>query len=79
MRQLGASRFTEIWLTRELAGDNKLSRPQRCYLGSPGEPQLEDIVVASALDDFVARVIRHVVVFVLLEQVISTHAITVVQ
>ena len=52
---------------------------QKCYLGSPGEPQLEDVVVASALDDFVARVIRHVVVFVLLEQVISTHAITVVQ
>lgn len=44
-------------------------------LGAPHEPQLEDIVVAAALDHFVARVEADVVVFILLEQIVGAHLI----
>ena len=49
------------------------------YFGSPGEPELEDVVMTSALDDLISGIVGHVVVFILLEQVISPHSIAVVQ
>ncbi|CAG0920121.1 unnamed protein product, partial [Notodromas monacha] len=49
-------------------------------LGSPHEPQLEDVVVAPALDDLVAGVEATVVVLlVVLEQVLGVHLIAVHQ
>lgn len=47
------------------------------YLGSPHEPQLEDVHVASALQRFVSGVVGKVVVFVLLEQVAGVHLVAV--
>lgn len=44
-------------------------------LGSPLEPQLEDVIVSTALDHLVARIIAHIVVLVLLKQVICTHLV----
>ena len=48
-------------------------------LGPPHQPELEDVVVAAALDHLVARVVPHVVVLVLLEQVLRRHRVAVVQ
>ena len=48
-------------------------------LGSPHEPDLEDVDVATALDGLVARVVRHIVVLVLLEQVGCVHLIAVLK
>lgn len=56
-----------------------LSAKAVCPFGPPDEPELEDVVVTAALDHLVARVVRHVVVFVLLEQVIGAHPVAVVQ
>ena len=50
-----------------------------CALGSPGQPELEDVVVSAALDHLVAGVIRDVVVLVLLEQVAGLHRVAVSQ
>lgn len=47
------------------------------YLRSPQQPAFEDVVVAAALDHFVAGIVADVVVLVLLEQVVSTHLIAV--
>ena len=44
-------------------------------LGAPHEPELEDVVVAAALDHFVARVEADVVLLVLLEQVVGAHLV----
>ena len=49
------------------------------HLRPPHEPELEDVVVASALDDLVAGVVRHVVVLVRLEQVLRGHRVALVQ
>ncbi len=38
--------------------------------GAPHEPEFEDVVVSSALDSLVTGVIRYVVMFVLLEEVV---------
>lgn len=46
-------------------------------LGAPHKPKLEDVIVSAALDHFVARIEANVVVFVLLEQVVGTHLITI--
>lgn len=48
-------------------------------LRSPHEPEFEDVVVATALDHLIAGIVGDVVVFVLLEKVISTHLIAVDQ
>ena len=48
-------------------------------LRPPHEPELEDVVVAAALDHLVARVVPHVVVLVLLEQVLRRHRVAVVE
>ena len=45
------------------------------YPGPPLEPELEDVVVASALDDLVAGVVADVVVLVALEQVVRAHLV----
>lgn len=47
------------------------------HLGSPHEPQLEDVHVASTLQRFVSGVVGKVVVFVLLEQVAGVHLVAV--
>lgn len=47
------------------------------YLGSPHEPQLEDVHMASALQRFVPGVIGKVVLFVLLEEVAGVHLVAV--
>lgn len=44
-------------------------------LGSPHEPEFENIIMPAALDHFVAGVIAHVVLLVLLEQVLSAHLV----
>lgn len=44
-------------------------------LGSPHEPEFENIIMPAALDHFVAGVIAHVVLLVLLEQVFSAHLV----
>ena len=44
-------------------------------LGPPHQPELEDVVVAAALDDLVAGVIGDVVVLVPLEQVVGRHLV----
>lgn len=44
-------------------------------LRSPHQPQLEDVIVAAALDDLVARVVTNIVVFVLLEQIVGAHLV----
>ena len=46
-------------------------------LGSPGQPELEDVIVPPALDHLVPCVIRDVVVLVLLEQVPGLHRVTI--
>jgi hypothetical protein len=51
----------------------------RTNLGAPHQPQLEDVVVSTALNHFVARVVSDVVVFVLLEQIIGAHLIAINQ
>merc|ERR1719411_1066334 len=48
-------------------------------LASPGQPELEDVVVTTTLDHLVARVVAHVVVLVLLEQVARLHGVAVRQ
>ena len=48
-------------------------------LGPPHQPELEDVVVAAALDHLVARVVAHVVVLVRLEQVLRRHRVAVVE
>lgn len=45
------------------------------YLGTPHEPELEDVVVATALHGLVAGIVANVVRLVLLEQVVSGHLI----
>jgi len=45
------------------------------YLCSPLQPELEDIVVSAALDDFVAGVILNVIEFVLHEQILCAHLV----
>ena len=49
------------------------------YLGSPREPKLEDVVVTTALDHLVARVVSDVIMLVLLEQIVGAHPVAVVQ
>ena len=44
-------------------------------LRPPHEPELEDVVVAAALDHLVARVVGDVVVLVALEQVVGRHLV----
>ena len=39
-------------------------------LGSPHEPELEDVIVASTLDRLVTSVVRHVVMLVTLEEIV---------
>ena len=46
------------------------------YLCSPLEPELEDIIVTTTLNNFVARVVLQVIEFILLEQVSGAHLIT---
>lgn len=46
------------------------------YLGSPLEPQLEDVVVAATLDHLIPGVVLHVVQLVLHEQVVRGHLVT---
>lgn len=48
-----------------------------CALGSPGQPELEDVIVPPALDHLVPGVIRDIVVLVLLEQVPGLHRVTI--
>lgn len=45
----------------------------------PHKPELEDVHVASALNGLVARVVRDIILFVLLEQVTSTHGVAALQ
>lgn len=49
------------------------------YLGPPEQPEFENVVMPTALDHFISRVVGDVVVFVLLEQVVGAHAIAVIQ
>ncbi len=49
------------------------------YSRSPGEPELEDVVVSPALDGLVARVVLRVVVLVRLEQVARTQTVALLQ
>lgn len=49
----------------------------RLYLGSPHEPELEDVHMASTLQGLVPRVVGQVVVLVLLEQVAGVHLVAV--
>lgn len=49
------------------------------YLGLPHEPELEDVDVAAALDGLVARVVGHVVLLVLLEEVAGAHGVAALQ
>lgn len=44
-------------------------------LGAPLQPQLKDVVVASALDHFVAGVVADVVEFVGHEQILGRHLV----
>ena len=46
---------------------------------SPGQPELEDVVVPPALYHLVPRVVRDVVVLVLLEQIPCFHCVTICQ
>ena len=50
-----------------------------CALGSPGQPELEDVIVPPALYHLVPCVVRHVIVLVLLEQVPRFHRVTICQ
>lgn len=45
----------------------------------PHKPELEDVHVASTLNGLVPRVVRDIVLFVLLEQVTSTHGVAALQ
>lgn len=45
------------------------------HLGSPHEPQLEDVHMASTLQSFVSCVVGEVVLFILLEQVAGVHLV----
>lgn len=47
----------------------------KTYLGTPLKPELEDIIVPSALDHFVTGIVFNVVVFVRLKQVVGTHLV----
>ena len=46
---------------------------------SPGQPELEDVVVPPALYHLVPRVVRDIVVLVLLEQISCFHCVTICQ
>lgn len=47
------------------------------YLGSPHEPELEDVHMASTLQCLVSGVVGQVILFVLLEQVAGVHLVAV--
>lgn len=49
------------------------------HLGLPHEPELKDVDMSATLDCFVPCVVGDVVLFVLLEQVASTHGVTACQ
>lgn len=49
------------------------------YLCPPRQPDLEDVVAATALDSFVAGIVVCVVLLILLEQVLGTHRVTLLQ
>jgi len=42
---------------------------------TPHEPQFENVVVSATLNDFIASIIAHVIVLVLLEQIVGTHLV----
>merc|ERR1719189_1789771 len=48
-------------------------------LAPPGQPELEDVIMSPALDHLVPRVVTHVVVLVLLEEVARLHGVAVRQ
>ena len=58
---------------------NRLDPILETYFGSPHQPELENVIVATALDDFVAGIVGDVIVFVLLEQVVGAHPVAMVQ
>jgi hypothetical protein len=45
------------------------------YLCAPLQPQLEDVVVSAALNNFVACVVLNIVQFVLHEQIVRAHLV----
>jgi hypothetical protein len=45
------------------------------YLCAPLQPQLEDVVMSAALDNFIACIILNIVKFVLHEQVVRAHLV----
>jgi len=49
------------------------------HLGSPLEPELEDVVVPAALDDLVAGVVADIIDLVSLEEVVGRHLVAVDQ
>ena len=58
---------------------NRLDPILETYFGSPHQPELENVIMATALDDFVAGIVGDVIVFVLLEQVVGAHPVAMVQ
>jgi hypothetical protein len=45
------------------------------YLCAPLQPQLEDVVVSAALNNFIACIILNIVKFVLHEQIFGAHLV----
>jgi hypothetical protein len=46
------------------------------YLCAPLQPQLEDVVVSAALNNFIPSVVLDVIKFVLHEQIFCAHLVT---
>lgn len=44
-------------------------------MGSPLQPELEDVIVTSTLNNFVSSVVPYIIVLILLEQIFGVHGV----